>query len=70
MKTVGNVEEALNYFKTKKNKNLYFLVKKRYEWMNNYINKHDIGVEVGAGSGLSKEFIRNNNFFSYLKCIN
>ena len=61
MKVVGNVEEARNYFKTKKNKNLYFLVKKRYEWMNNYIGKHDIGVEVGAGSGLSKEFIKNNN---------
>jgi SAM-dependent methyltransferase len=61
MKAVGNVEEALNYFKTKKNKNLYFLTKKRYEWMNNYIKKSDIGLEVGAGPGLSKEFIENNN---------
>ena len=31
MKVVGNVEEALSYFKTKKNKNLYFLAKKRYD---------------------------------------
>ena len=61
MKAVGNVEEALNYFKTKKNKNLYFLTKKRYEWMNNYIKKNDIGLEVGAGPGLSKEFIQNSN---------
>ena len=61
MNAVGNVEEALNYFKTKKNKNLYFLTKKRYEWMNNYIKKNDIGIEVGAGPGLSKEFIQNNN---------
>ena len=29
MKVVGDVEDALNYFKTKKNKNLYFLAKKR-----------------------------------------
>ena len=61
MRAVGNVEEAINYFKTKKNKNLYFLTKKRYEWMNNYIKKNDIGIEVGAGPGLSKEFIQNNN---------
>ena len=61
MKSVGNVEDALNYFKTKKNKNLYFLTKNRYEWMNEYIKKEDIGLEVGAGPGLSKEFIQNSN---------
>jgi|TARA_Y100000294_G_scaffold29811_1_gene25203 SAM-dependent methyltransferase len=61
MKAVGNIEDALNYFKTKKNKNLYFLTKKRYEWMNDYIKKSDIGIEVGAGPGLSKQFIQNNN---------
>ena len=42
MRAVGNVEEAINYFKTKKNKNLYFLTKKRYEWMNNYIKKNGV----------------------------
>jgi SAM-dependent methyltransferase len=61
MKAVGNVKDALNYFKTKKNKNLYFLAKKRYDWMNDYVKKDDVGLEVGAGPGLSKEFIRNNN---------
>tara|TARA_Y100000590_G_scaffold27821_1_gene31145 strand:+ start:284 stop:1087 length:804 start_codon:yes stop_codon:yes gene_type:complete len=61
MKAVGNVEDAINYFKTKKNKNLYFLTKKRYEWMNSYIKKEDNGLEVGAGPGLSKEFIKSNN---------
>ena len=61
MKAVGNIKDALNYFKTKKNKNLYFLTKKRYNWMNAYIKKDDVGLEVGAGPGLSKEFIRNNN---------
>jgi len=61
MKSVGNIEEAINYFKSKKNKNLYFLTKKRYEWMNNYINENDVGLEVGAGPGLSREFIKNKN---------
>jgi len=61
MKAVGDVEAALNYFKTKKNKNLYFLAKKRYDWMNNYIKGDDVGIELGAGIGLSKEFIHNKN---------
>ena len=61
MKVVGNVEDALNYFKSKKNKNLYYLIKKRYEWMNDYIKKDDVGLEVGAGPGLSKEFIKNGS---------
>ena len=57
MKNVGNVEQALEYFNSKKNKNLYFLIKNRYEWMNKFIKEEDVGVEVGAGSGLSKKFI-------------
>ena len=61
MQNVGDIESALNQFKTKKNKNLYFLAKKRFEWMNNYIKNEDIGIEVGAGIGLSKEFIQNKN---------
>ena len=57
MEKVGDVTEAVNYFNSKKNKNLYFLIKNRYEWMNKFINENDIGVEVGAGGGLSKNFI-------------
>ncbi len=62
MKNVGNVEQALEYFNSKKNKNLYFLIKNRYEWMNKFIKQEDVGVEVGAGSGLSKKFISSKNF--------
>lgn len=61
MEKVGDVTEAVNYFNSKKNKNLYFLIKNRYEWMNKFINENDIGVEVGAGAGLSKNFIINKN---------
>ena len=57
MKDFGNIEKSLKYFKEGKNKNLYFVLKKRFEWMNGYIQKHDIGLEVGAGPGFSKEFI-------------
>ena len=61
MKKVGNVEGAVNYFDSKKNKNLYFLIKNRYEWMNNFVKENDIGIEVGAGAGHSKKFILSKN---------
>ena len=61
MKYVGDVSEAISYFESNKNKNLHFLVKKRFEWMNKFIKKDDIGIELGAGAGLSKKFILNKN---------
>jgi len=61
MKDFGNVNEALKYFRERKNKNLYFVLRKRFGWMNEYIQKDDIGLEIGAGPGFSKEFIHNKN---------
>ena len=61
MKKVGEVEDAINYFDSKKNKNLYFLIKNRYEWMNKFIEENDNGIEVGAGAGLVKKFILNKS---------
>tara|TARA_B100001029_G_scaffold132883_1_gene111760 strand:+ start:569 stop:1369 length:801 start_codon:yes stop_codon:yes gene_type:complete len=48
----------LNY---KKSKNLDFLLRKRFEWMNNFIEKNDVGIEVGSGIGFSKDYIENEN---------
>ncbi len=50
-----------NFIKTKPS-NLLFLLEKRYLWMNNWIKKNDLGIEVGCGNGLSKLFIKNNRF--------
>jgi len=61
MKNAGNIEEALKNISKGKNKNLYFHLKQRFEWMNEYIQKDDIGLEVGSGTGSSKEFIQNKN---------
>ena len=61
MKDNGNIHERLKYFKEGKNKNLRFVLKKRFEWMNKYINKDDVGLEVGSGPGFSKEFIINKS---------
>ncbi len=46
-------------FKNKKNKNVHFLLEKRFLWMKNYIkNKKNI-FELGAGNGASKEILKN-----------
>ena len=61
-RNTGDVENARKIFYSKKNKNLYFLLKKRYDWMNSYIKGDQYGIEVGSGSGLSKEFIKSKNY--------
>ena len=57
----GNIKKAIKYYQKGKNKNLYYVLKQRFEWMNKYIKKDDIGLEVGSGAGFSKEFIINKN---------
>ena len=62
MKVRENIEYARKYFFSSKSKNLKFLLKERFEWMNNYILDEHIGIEIGAGPGFSKFFIKNKNF--------
>ena len=62
MHKTGNIRNAIDSFNQRKNKNLYFLLKKRYEWMKKFIKDDDIGLEVGAGAGFSKKFILNKDF--------
>ena len=62
MKKIADVENAVKEFSLKKNKNLDFLLEKRFLWMKNFIKNNDKGVEVGAGGGFSKNFIKNKNF--------
>ena len=60
MKNEGNVSSSI--LKFQKNKNLFFLLFERYDWMNNFIKKKDIGIEVGAAGGFTKKFIKCKNF--------
>ena len=62
MQDSGNIEKAREFFTKSKNKNLQYVIKERFEWMNMYIKDQDIGLEVGAGPGFSKNFIINKNF--------
>ena len=58
----GNVINSRNFFYSKKSINLTFLIEKRFNWMNKYINSNSKGLEVGAGAGFSKEFIKCEDF--------
>ena len=44
------------------NKNLFYLLKNRFSWMNNFINDEDNIIELGCGPAFVKEFINNKNF--------
>ena len=58
MKKIGDVKNAIEAFKVKKNKNLFFLLNNRFSWMKNFIDENEKGLEVGAGAGFSKYFIK------------
>ena len=60
MKQEGDVIRSIEDIN--KNKNLYTLLSERFEWMNNFIEENDSGIEVGAAAGFSKKFIKNKNF--------
>ena len=62
MQQEGDVRLSINSFDKNKNKNLFALLKERFDWMNDFIQKNDKGIEVGAAAGFSKLFIKNNDF--------
>ena len=61
MKSVASTETAIKIFNSKKSKNLKFLLEERFSWMNRYIDKDEIGLEVGSGAGFSKFYIKSQN---------
>ena len=62
MQQEGDVRLSINSFDKNKNKNLFALLKERFDWMNDFIQKNDKGIEVGAAAGFSILFIKSNNF--------
>ena len=62
MRAVSDTKKARKIYYSSKYQNVKFLLKKRFGWMNNFINPNDVGVEVGSGAGFSKDFIMNKNF--------
>ena len=62
MKNEGDTVKAREYFYQKKSHNLFMLLENRYKWMNKYIPENAYGIEVGSGTGISKEFIATKNY--------
>lgn len=52
---------ARKIFLDKKNKNLTFLLKERFNWINLFIKRGWKGIEFGSGAGFSKFFIKSKN---------
>jgi SAM-dependent methyltransferase len=62
MRSVASTDVAIEIFNSTKSNNLRFLLKQRFDWMNNFIDKKDTGLEVGSGAGFTRFFIKNENF--------
>ena len=60
MSSFASTEAAKSFFKENKSSNLKFLLHERFNWMNSFINETDTGLEVGAGAGFAKYFIKNS----------
>lgn len=58
----GDVAAARARFFALRSNNLRLLLSHRYEWMNEFIHPGDRGMEVGCGTGISKEFIRCKDY--------
>lgn len=57
MRDEGDVVKARKSYFLKHSFNLEYLLCNRYSWMNEYVKKDDRGVEMGAGTGVSRFFI-------------
>ncbi len=56
-----DIAESRKRFKNKKNKNLRFLLEKRFLWMNKYIKNKKKIIELGSGNGACKDILKNKN---------
>ncbi len=62
MQHEGDVTNAREHYYHSGNKNLRFLLERRFRWMNRFIQPSDRGVEVGCGTGISKDFIKAREY--------
>ncbi len=58
MRNEGDVLAARQDYASRKSGNLRWLLRSRFEWMNQYLSPASVGVDVGCGAGFSRDFIR------------
>ncbi len=54
-----SIHKSRKKFKSKKNKNTFFLLQERFSWMKNYLKEKKIIIELGCGNGASKYILKN-----------
>lgn len=59
MHNEGDLVNARLTYLNSTNKNLGYLLENRFDWMGNYINRLEKGLEIGAGIGASKLILKN-----------
>lgn len=59
MAHVGDLPLARERFLKHRPNNLHFLLRHRYEWMNEFVQDKEVVLELGAGCGFSKQYIHN-----------
>ena len=62
MQNEGDLVAARQAFFERRPRNLTYLLKKRYAWMNDYLDGKSDVIEVGSGAGFAKQFIEHANF--------
>ena len=58
---ICNIRESRRRFKNSKNKNLRFLLEKRFLWMKTYLKGKKNIIELGSGNGACKDILKNKN---------
>jgi SAM-dependent methyltransferase len=64
MRHEGDLVNARKLWIDGRNKNLFFLLKSRFSWMNHFINQDLVGIEIGSGISASKNFIKAKMFLT------
>ena len=62
MKSIADTKTAIEIFNSNKSKNLRYLLKQRFGWMNKFISENETGIEFGSGAGFAKYYIKSKNF--------
>ena len=57
----GVLRRSREIFLVSRPRNLEFLLRQRYDWMNPYVEGKRRVVELGASAGLSREFLNNKH---------
>jgi SAM-dependent methyltransferase len=58
MRQGGDLAAARQSYLDRRSQNLRFLLSRRYGWCNGFIDEHSDGLELAAGMGIGREFLR------------